>query len=167
MTVGPVWPHEPQKIDIQARKLYLEFALMNLDSDETSRDICTGVLHRISIPFIWAEWFGLGSHFWKNAKVLLFWKYAYAFFQEQSPKMVSAPNVPTRKEHVNTNIYIRIYIYIYICIYIYKYIYLTWAPSRPPPARAVPGPCKVCVFVYVYAYLKAVGFVSVWLNQFR
>ena len=57
----------PQKIDIQARKLYLEFALMNLDSDETSRDIRTAVLHRISIPFIWAEWFGLGSHFEKNA----------------------------------------------------------------------------------------------------
>ena len=52
-----------KKIDIQARKLYLEFALMNLDSDETSRDIHTAVLHGISIPFIWAEWFGLGSHF--------------------------------------------------------------------------------------------------------
>ena len=59
----------PQKIDIQARKLYLEFALMNLDSDETSRDIRTAVLHRISIPFIWAEWFGLGSHFWKSAQI--------------------------------------------------------------------------------------------------
>jgi hypothetical protein len=64
--------------------------------------------------------------------------------------MVSAPNVPTRKEHVNTNIYICIYIYIYICIciYIYKYIYLTWAPARPsarpPPTR--PGPCKVYIF---------------------
>ena len=56
-----------KEIDIQARKLYLEFALMDLDSDETSRDIRTTVLHRISIPFIWAEWFGLASHFEKNA----------------------------------------------------------------------------------------------------
>ena len=52
-----------ENIDIQPRKLYLEFALMNLDSDETSRDIDTAVLHRISIPFMWAECFGLGSHF--------------------------------------------------------------------------------------------------------
>ena len=55
-----------KKIDIQARKLYLEFTLMNLDSDETSRDIHTAVLQGISIHFIWAEWFGLGSHFWKK-----------------------------------------------------------------------------------------------------
>ena len=41
-----------ENIDIQPRKLYLEFALVNLDSDETSRDIRTAVLHRISIPFI-------------------------------------------------------------------------------------------------------------------
>ena len=51
------------QVDIQARKLYLEFALMTLDSDETSRDFDTGVLRGISMPFIWAEWFGLGSHF--------------------------------------------------------------------------------------------------------
>ena len=99
----------PKKIDIQAKKLYLELAIMNLDSDETSRDIRTGVLHRISIPFIWAEWFSLGSHFRKNAKVFLFSKYACPCFWEQGPKMVSAPNAPTRKEHVNTNIYICIY----------------------------------------------------------
>ena len=53
----------PKRLNIQARKLYLEFALMNLDSDETSRDMRTGVLRRISVPFIWAEWFGLASHF--------------------------------------------------------------------------------------------------------
>ena len=52
-----------KKIDIQPRKLYLEFALMNLDSDETSRGIDTAVLHRISVSLIWAECFGLGSHF--------------------------------------------------------------------------------------------------------
>ena len=50
------------QVDIPAGELYLEFALMNLDSDETSWDIDTAVLHRISIPFTWAEWFGLGSH---------------------------------------------------------------------------------------------------------
>ena len=49
--------------DIQARELCLEFAPMDLDSDETSRDIDTAVLHRISIPFIWAERFCLRSHF--------------------------------------------------------------------------------------------------------
>ena len=47
--------------------------------------------------------------------------------------MVSALNVPTRKEHVNAN-YIRIYMHIHICICIYKdkyirYIYLTGAPA--------------------------------------
>ena len=66
-----------KKIDIQARKLYLEFALMNLDSDETSRDIRTAVLHRMSIPFIWAEWFGLGGAFLKkiqNINKMIFFK---------------------------------------------------------------------------------------------
>ena len=83
-----------------------------------------------------------------------------SFFQEQVPKMDSFPNVPNRKEYVNTYIYIYmcICIYMYICIYIYKYIYLTWAPARPPgrppPSRPpTPGPCKVYVFVYVYAYV--------------
>ena len=51
------------QVDILAVELYLEFAPMDLDSDETSRDIDTVVLHRILIPFIWAERFGLGSHF--------------------------------------------------------------------------------------------------------
>ena len=55
------------QVDIQARKLYLEFALMTLDSDETSRDFETGVLHRISSRVYLAEWFGLGSHFGRNA----------------------------------------------------------------------------------------------------
>ena len=41
---------------------------MDLDSDETTRGIDTVVLHRISIPFIWAEWFGLGNHFEKVPK---------------------------------------------------------------------------------------------------
>ena len=54
------------QVDIQARKLYLEFALMTLDSDETSRDFETGVLHRISSRVYLAEWFGLGSHFGKK-----------------------------------------------------------------------------------------------------
>ena len=50
------------QVNILARELYLEFAPMDLGSDETSRDIDTAVLHRLSRPFIWAEWFGLGSH---------------------------------------------------------------------------------------------------------
>ena len=63
--VGTPPPSPPSleiQVDIQARELYLEFVPMDLDSDETPRDIDTAVLHRISIPFIWAEWFGLGSH---------------------------------------------------------------------------------------------------------
>ena len=55
--------HLEIQVDIQARELYLEFVPMDLDSDETSRDIDTAVLHRISVRIIWAEWFGLGSHF--------------------------------------------------------------------------------------------------------
>ena len=51
------------QVDIPAGELDLEFAPMDLDSDETSRDIDTTVLHRISIRVIWAEWFGLRSHF--------------------------------------------------------------------------------------------------------
>ena len=41
--------HLEIQVDIQARELYLEFVPMDLDSDETSRDIDTAVLHRISI----------------------------------------------------------------------------------------------------------------------
>ena len=55
------------QVDIQARKLYLEFALMTLATDETSRDFETGVLHRISSRVYLAEWFGLGSHFARSA----------------------------------------------------------------------------------------------------
>ena len=57
------------QVNILARELYLEFVPMDLDSDETSRDIDTAVLHRISIPFIWAEWFGLRSHFQKSVQI--------------------------------------------------------------------------------------------------
>ena len=51
------------QVDILVEELQLEFAPMDLDSDETSWGIDTAVLHRISIPFTWAEWFGLESHF--------------------------------------------------------------------------------------------------------
>ena len=55
--------HLEIQVDILARELYLEFVLMELGSGESSGRFETGVLHRISIPFIWAEWFGLGSPF--------------------------------------------------------------------------------------------------------
>ena len=35
-----------KKMEIQVRKLYLEVVLMNLDSDETSRDFDAAVLHK-------------------------------------------------------------------------------------------------------------------------
>ena len=55
--------HLEIQVDIQAREVYLEFVPMDLDPDGTSWDIDTAVLHRISIPFKLAEWFGVGSHF--------------------------------------------------------------------------------------------------------
>ena len=51
------------QVDILAGELYLEFVPMELGPGGSSGRFETGVLHRISIPFIWAEWFGLGSHF--------------------------------------------------------------------------------------------------------
>ena len=51
------------QVDILAGELYLEFVPMQLGPGGSSGRLETGVLHRISIPFRWAEWFGLGSHF--------------------------------------------------------------------------------------------------------
>ena len=48
--------------DILAGELYLEFVPMDLGPGGSSERFETGVLHRISIPFIWAEWIGLGNH---------------------------------------------------------------------------------------------------------
>ena len=55
--------HLEFQVDILAGELYLEFVPMELGPGGSSGNFETGVLHRISIPFIWAEWFGLGSHF--------------------------------------------------------------------------------------------------------
>ena len=51
------------QVDILAGELYLEFVPMELGPGGSSGRFETGVLHRISIPFRCAEWFGLGSHF--------------------------------------------------------------------------------------------------------
>ena len=51
------------QVDILAGELYLEFVPMQLGPGGSSGRLETGVLHRISIPFRWAERFGLGSHF--------------------------------------------------------------------------------------------------------
>ena len=48
-------PMASENIDIQPRKLYLEFGLMTSGSDETSRDIDTVVLQSNSISLIWGE----------------------------------------------------------------------------------------------------------------
>ena len=58
------------QVDILVRELHVEFAPMDLDLDETSRGIDTAVLHTASIRIIWAEWFGLRSHFWKKCPSL-------------------------------------------------------------------------------------------------
>ena len=55
--------HLEIQVDILAGELYLEFVPMELGPGGSSGRFETGVLHRISIPFRWAEWFGLGSHF--------------------------------------------------------------------------------------------------------
>ena len=57
--------HLEIQVDILAGELYLEFVLMELGPGKSSGRFETGVLHRISIPFIRAEWFGLGSRFEK------------------------------------------------------------------------------------------------------
>ena len=44
--------HLKIQVDILARELYLEFVLMEMGPGQRSRDIETGVLHRILIPFI-------------------------------------------------------------------------------------------------------------------
>ena len=55
--------HLEVQVDILAGELYLEFVPMELGPGGSSGNFETGVLHRISIPYIWARWFGLGSHF--------------------------------------------------------------------------------------------------------
>ena len=61
--VAVVSCHLEIQVDILAGELYLEFVPMELGPGGSSGRFETGVLHRISIPFRWAEWFGLGSHF--------------------------------------------------------------------------------------------------------
>ena len=51
------------QVDILAGELYLDLVTMELGPGGSSGRFETGVLHRISIPFVWAEWFGLGIHF--------------------------------------------------------------------------------------------------------
>ena len=51
------------QVDILAGELYLEVVRMELGPGGSSGRFETGVSHRILIPFRWAEWFGLGSHF--------------------------------------------------------------------------------------------------------
>ena len=77
------------QVNILARELYLEFVPMDLDSDETTRGIGTAVLHRISIRIIWAEWFGLGSHFLKSAHIyrkVLFFQNMMSMFPGTGPQ---------------------------------------------------------------------------------
>ena len=60
--------HLEIQVDIQARELYLEFVPMDLDPDETSRNIDTAILHRIPIRITWAEWLAWGAIFQKVFK---------------------------------------------------------------------------------------------------
>ena len=58
--------HLELQVNILAGELYLEFVPMELGPGGSSERFETGVLQRILISFIWAEWSGLGSHFCKN-----------------------------------------------------------------------------------------------------
>ena len=59
--------HLEIQVDIQARELYLKFFTWFCGRCERYLRMETGVLHRISIQILWAQWFGLGSHFQKSA----------------------------------------------------------------------------------------------------
>ena len=61
---------------------------LDFDSYERSQDFETGVLHRISSRFCLAEWFGRGSHFWKNPK------YSYLGFMQGLHPLPPAPLTP-------------------------------------------------------------------------
>ena len=60
--------HLEIQVDIQARELYLEFVPMDLDSDETSRDMDTAVLHKISVESNGESGLVWGAIFEKVAK---------------------------------------------------------------------------------------------------
>ena len=89
--------HLEIQVDIQARKLYLEIVPMDLDSDETSRDIDTAVLNRISISWIRAHchsglaWRAIFEKCPNIREHVLFSKYACQIFQKQVPKMSFSP----------------------------------------------------------------------------
>ena len=70
------------QVDIPAGELYLEFAPMDLDSDETSRDMDTAVLHRISIRIYGQSGLAWGAIFEKVAK----YKEIHTFPKRACPK---------------------------------------------------------------------------------
>ena len=85
--------HLEIQVDIQAKKLFLEFPNWIFDSYERSQDFETAVLHRISSRVYLAEWFGLGSHFEKKYIFGLDLQKWDVYALEHFLKMVSAPNV--------------------------------------------------------------------------
>ena len=133
---------------------------MNLDSDETSWDIRTGVLHRISIPFIWAEWFSLGSHFGKNKKVRIFQNMHVHLSGNTRSQNGFCPKCSNQKGARKHN-HVHMHIHMHMHNYTYTNTYTLHGPrpGRPParhptrpPLRPGRGPCKVYVSVNVYAY---------------
>ena len=113
-----------KKVDIRPRKLYLEFALMNLDSDETSRDTRTAVLHRISIPFIWAKWFGLASHFEENACFELISKITIFILLRTRSQNGFCPKCSYQKGACKHK---HIHMHIHIHIHMHMHMYMCWA----------------------------------------
>ena len=93
---------------------------MELGPGGSSGRFETGVLHRISIPFTWAEWFCLGSHFWKNHQIsrkVHFFKNVHVqkiqkcHFSEKKPPEAQRRTQPVA--FTNTVVYIILYMYIY------------------------------------------------------
>ena len=76
------------QVDIQARKLYLEFFTWFWCHGERYLRMETRVLHRISIQILWALWFGLRSHFQKSACFDFHSKVTILIFQEHVPKTI-------------------------------------------------------------------------------
>ena len=80
------------QVNILARELYLKFAPMDLDSDETSRDINTAVLHRMSVRIIWAVFEKVSQY-----QEILFFKISMSVFprtnsqNEFSLRQLNAP----------------------------------------------------------------------------
>ena len=92
---------------------------MELGPGGSSGRFETGVLHRISIPFRWAEWFGLGSHFWENTQISRKCTFSKICMSEKSRNVIFQKKKRRRPNVERSRKLLRILGYIYTGIYIY------------------------------------------------